>query len=178
MTARGSSRGGQTTALPLWVKLWYFRTASQVVKDVRRGIILSQPKGAKSNRPCSGKRQAQSCHGSGIGLAAFEGKGSAVGFRNLAAEHQADSRALRLGGEERNKEIGGGGRAGPVVLHPHFQNMNVLLPSHFDVTTRYQSRFHGVLHQVDHKLLHLVAVGSNGKLGAGHQSHLQSVFQL
>ena len=51
----------------------------------------------------------------------FQGEGSAVGLGNLATQHQTNAGAPRLGGKERHKQVGGIGKAGPLVQHPQLQ---------------------------------------------------------
>lgn len=51
----------------------------------------------------------------------FQGEGPAVGLGNLAAQHQTNAGASRLGGKERHEQVGSIGKAGPLVQHPQLQ---------------------------------------------------------
>src|SRR5947208_17078509 len=73
------------------------------------------------NVPGSTQRQSQPRQAARSLFPVFQRETAAVGFGNLAAQRQPDARSARFGGEERHKQIRGGGKSRPFVLNPYFQ---------------------------------------------------------
>jgi hypothetical protein len=70
-------------------------------------LLIALPVHSKQHPSNQGQGQAGFAAGAFGGV--LESQGAAVGFGDLAAEHQSDARAVGLGGEEGHKKVGGVG---------------------------------------------------------------------
>jgi len=103
-------------------------------------------------------------------------------FDNLAAEHQTDPRALRLGGEERDEQIGRLADTRAVVLNQNFQSRTHLLPADPDSGRfvvsggmLFQHRFDGIFRQIYQHLLDLRTVAGQREVGTSRHHNRWSV---
>src|SRR5262249_31145503 len=107
----------------------------------------------------------------------FERQGSAVGFRDLPAQNQADSRAARLGGEEWDEQIRSVREAVSFILDPDFEICAVLQPSYLHASAGLKRSVCGISQEIDKQLLQLIDVGLNDQIGAGKKRHSHTRLQ-
>src|SRR5678815_3150610 len=122
----------------------------------------------------SSERQPQQGLATGSVLAVLDGQRAAMGFCDLAAEHQPDAGATRLRREERDEQVRDIGKPRAFILNEQVDVRRVLLPAYPHAAARFQRRIGGVSHQVDEKLLYLVPVGLDGHARAGGKLHTQT----
>src|SRR5687767_1068870 len=67
-------------------------------------------------------RNFQDRAGAAPGLSVLQGQRPAVGFSNLSAQHQSNSRSLGFRGEERYEQVGGVLESRTLVLYRDFQH--------------------------------------------------------
>ena len=70
-------------------------------------------------------------------------------FGNLATQNEANAGASRLGGEERDKQIGGVGQTWTVIDNQEFHLSAVLRPGNVNAALGFQGRIGGIANQVD-----------------------------
>src|SRR5205814_2035398 len=91
----------------------------------------------------------------------FERDGSAVRFRDLARQNEADARSLRLRGEEGHEEIRAALDARTLVLDAQLEHAVASRPTESDAAVRLERRVDGVAYEIDEQLVELIAVGEN-----------------
>src|SRR5205809_7081040 len=91
----------------------------------------------------------------------LERQRSAVGFRDLAAQEEADARSTGLGREERHEEVRGIRQAGALILNPELERAAFALPAGCDAAAGLQRRVRRVVHEVDQELLELIRIGAD-----------------
>ena len=72
-----------------------------------------------------------------------------MGFGDLPAEDQADSRASLLGGEKGHEKISGAGNPRTVILHPNLNAAVLAFPTDAHASARFQRCIHGVVQKID-----------------------------
>src|SRR6266852_3356205 len=84
-----------------------------------------------------------------------------MSFGDLAAKHQADPGAARLGGKEGNEQVRGIGKARPLVDNPDIELCAFSRPANENGTAGLKRRVRRIPNQVYQQLLQLVSVGRN-----------------
>ena len=135
-----------------------------------RSIRLRALRGA-----IGGKFQAGDAAGA-IG-AIFERQRAAVPFGDLAAQHESDAGAPRLGSEERDEEIGGARKARAFVRDPDFEHGAIAPPSGLHAAVGGQRSVGGVAQQVDQHLLELIGIALNGEVRPRNDFHGNARFE-
>ena len=104
-------------------------------------------------------------------------------FGDLAAEHQADAGALRLGGEKRDEEILETGDAGTVVFDGDFEHAAIEAPGQADARfgvaggALFEGGIDGVFEQVDQHLLDLSGVDLHDDVRAAFVGNRDAGFE-
>ena len=99
-----------------------------------------------------------------------------MGFGNLTAQRETNSRAVGLGGKERNEEIGGVHYAGTFVFHKDLNAISFLTPAKRDVSLCFKRGIHSVMHQVDQRLFNLRRVYANSRFRTRADLNLEPRF--
>jgi hypothetical protein len=81
-----------------------------------------------------------------------------VGFRDLPAQDETDSRTARLCREEWDEEVGRIRKAGAIVLNEDFQVCPGSLPADASASAGLERSVDGITYQVDEQLLELIAI--------------------
>src|ERR1035441_5272578 len=89
-------------------------------------LILSVDSFFVRATPTGSRRQAQAGDAAGGFGAILQGEGAGVAFGDLPAQHEADARASRFGGEERDEQVGCAGKARATVGQPDLDRKSVV----------------------------------------------------
>src|ERR1700683_4552277 len=79
---------------------------------------------------------AQTCFATATGFPIFESKRTAVSFRNLPAQNQANSGSALLRGEKRHEKVGRVWNARAFILHPSPDRAVLAFPAHMHAAAR------------------------------------------
>src|SRR5712675_784332 len=109
---------------------------------------LSPPECALTEKGGGGglSRQTQSRLATSRPASILQRKRPTMRFRNLPAKRQADPRASRLGGKERNEHVGRILNPRPVISNPDVQLRIMAGPSHAGLRAALQHRIGRVVH--------------------------------
>src|SRR5277367_671766 len=102
-----------------------------------------------ASQPLITEREVQTGFGATMRGAILKSERAAVGFGDLPAQNQTDSRASLLGCEKWHEKIRGAGNSWAVILNPHFDASVLAFPSHAHAAARFQRGVHGVVQQID-----------------------------
>src|SRR5439155_12493583 len=90
-----------------------------------------------------------------------EHQSSVVGFSNLTAQWQTNSRAVGLCCKKRNEKIGRVHNARTFVFNKNLNATCFLAPTKRDVSMRFKRGINSVVHQIDQRLFNLRRVCAN-----------------
>jgi hypothetical protein len=82
-------------------------------------------------------------------VSVHEHQSAVVGFGNLTAQWQTNSRPVRLGGKERNEQIGGVHDPGTFVFHKDLNAISFLTPAKRDVSICFKRGINSIVQQID-----------------------------
>src|SRR5260370_34150451 len=96
---------------------------------------------------------------------------------DLAAEHQANPRPLRLGSKKGNEQVGAVNQTRPLISDQNFGGRSVLAPPNLDTPAGLESRIGPVADEIDQQLFQLARSRTNMNRGARGHFDFQPLLQ-